>query len=223
MLATARRRSYAPHPASGGGPFSLLTHTIAGSVGGGAVSTSGIDTTGATLIVIAVSDYQANGPSPPSDSNGNTWAALGYHPAGSVAAVELFACASPSVGAGHTFTAGGASHFPTVAVAAFSGGSGVLDINDGAVVASGTTIQPGNATPAHDNELLITAVSGWTASEVYSVDSGFTITDQLAYIPSNRISLAMAYLIQTTATAENPTWTSTGSSQDRAAAMGSWQ
>lgn len=71
------------------------------------------------------------------------------------------------------------------------------------------TVQPGSITPSEDNELV---VSGWawttTGVTVTSV-TGMTLVNQLdAGAPPGA---AGAYVIQTVASAINPTWNYTGS------------
>lgn len=185
--------------------MSLLTHVSKAGVG-----TSGaIDTTGATVLVGLVTRTNVTA-STFSDSKSNKWALIKSEGVGSAgAAVDLY-LAYPSIdgiGSGHTFTV--ASGFPCLYVAAFSQ-SQLLDIASvkSANNSSANSIQPGSMTPAQDNSVIIACMS-YRDTTTISVDGGFTIIDQQPFLASNYIGGALAYLIQTSAAASNPTfsWT----------------
>jgi hypothetical protein len=206
--------------------FSVVAHVAAQSSTptSGAV-TAAINTTGAALLVAAAAAYDAGaGTLTLTDSAGNTWVPLtAYSGSSSNHLMRLFYCASPATSATHTFSlaGSGANPYATIAVAAFSGPSGIPDIDVGAAFASGFSIQPGSATPAHDGELIVTAISMSILSTL-AVDSGFTITDQLPF-PGDGHSegIGLAYLHQSVAAAIDPAWTTI--SGGSACAMGSWQ
>lgn len=191
--------------------YSLIANVAAGSTGGGAVTTAGINTTGANLIVVSVGWFQ--NAMTVSDSNTNTWSALTLHGELAAKANKLFYVFNPTVGAGHTFTAdGGASAFPALSVSAWSGSTSTpFDVENGAS-GSAATLATGSITPAQDNELIIAGLvhDNNTAGAV-SIDSTMTITDSVAYSGSNHMGESMAYKIQTTAAAINPTWNITNS------------
>lgn len=184
--------------------IALVANVGAGSATSNNVTTGSIDTTGADLIVIVVSAY--GGAPTLSDSKGNTWTARTSY--GPIHVCKIYYCASPTVGSGHTFTLTSSTLYPTVNVAAFSGTHATpYDVENGyaEVGAPSTTGQPGSVTPSEDNEVLITGTTH--ASTVSSIGSSFTITDNIAYGAGTNIGGAMAYKIQTSAGAENPTWT----------------
>jgi hypothetical protein len=56
--------------------------------------------------------------------------------------------------------------------------------------------------------VLVTGVTNITTVTM-SIDLSFVKTDDVAYGPGNNLGGASAYLIETTATARNPTWTAT--------------
>jgi hypothetical protein len=178
------------------------------------VTSAAINTTGATLIVIATSDYGINGctyPDTITDSKSNTWTCAGtYSSDASVDHATIWYSIPTSVGSGHTFTVSGS--LDSFAVAAFAGTaiSSVVDAVTGAG-GSSSTLQPGSLTPGADNELLI-AVGAVYGVNVSSVDSPFSsnLVQNVAGGPVNE-AVALAYEIQTTATARNPTWTFSGS------------
>lgn len=173
-----------------------------------AATTSGIDTTGADLIVIGVSGWTSNlDTTAPTDSKGNTWTAIRYQ-AGGDSAVKMWYCYNPTVGSGHTFTHGGTT-YATICVIAFSGAaSSPLDQqNSSGSSGNVSSFAPGSITPTEDNELV---VAMWATANFKSpsVDSGFTLQE---YVGANALPYhgGMAYLIQTTASAANSTasWT----------------
>lgn len=194
--------------ASGGGGIALIFSTSAGNTSSG-VTSSAIDTSGASLLVVATAWY--NGATMPtvSDSKSNTWIplTLQYDP-GHDNNVILFYAQSPTVGAGHTFTVSGSSVFSPIAVAAFSNvAASALDTESAGGTGAGT-VQPGSITPVGNNELFVTVVAGVNASA--SIDSSFVKVEDLALSGGNYYSIALAYKVQTVGGAENPTWTISG-------------
>lgn len=176
--------------------------------GGGAdsVTTDAIDTTGATLLVAHLAYYTPTSTTPTiSDSKGNTWTELAHNASASGIGGRMFWCVPSSVGGSHTFSSETISNlFPCIAVVAFSGGHASPFDDDTAGNGTGSTIQPGSITPAEDNEVLVTGVSVGAAGTV-SVDSGFTEPNAEASGAAFQVSIA--YKIQTSAAAVNPTWT----------------
>ena len=104
------------------------------------VTSNAIDTTGANLIVLAVSYYGGLGNTliagEVSDSKGNTWTALTNRGSNNAGNVRLFYCSNPTVGSGHTFTAsdsGGGGTYPSLFAIALSGAktSSPFDLENG--------------------------------------------------------------------------------------------
>ncbi len=194
--------------------YSLIAHTAKQSPDSNGFTTSAINTTGADLIVLWLLSY--NGVARPTISdlvggNSNTWTALTDRGNGSLTRGTFFYCVPTHVGSGHTFTVGGSGNFSSIYVEAWSGclTSGPFDQQNGGSN-SGTTVQPGSVTPGSANELVVTGcgnydVPGGSPSPP-SADSGFSVSDSFL-TTANSMSGGMAYLVQTTATAENPTWT----------------
>lgn len=188
--------------------YSYVNGTIAGSSSSSPVTTSPIDTTGATLLVVAVA-CGSTGPSTITDSKGNQYlcmAPVAYNSGPNF--VELYYCNNPIVGTGHTFTATSSPlgrAFPSIGALAFSGvAESAADVFSWADAASVSSVQPGSVTPSANGELIITAAHGWLATGL-SVDSGFTAFT--AGSTANNYALGLAYLIQTTAAPIDPTWT----------------
>lgn len=173
-------------------------------------TTAGINTTGANLIVAVATNYAGSAqPTTMSDSRSLSWTSRTLYE-GIDLGIQVFYAANPTVGAAHTFTATNFNGYPSVAVIAFSGAATAApyDVENGAVQASGTTVSTGSVTPSANNEVLVTGlVHGDPTVSAASIDSSFTVSNQVAYASGDHIGIAMAYKIQTTAGAENPQWT----------------
>lgn len=179
-----------------------------GSTDGNAFTTSAIDTTGATSIVVVIVDGAGSAASGVADSASNTWGSpvIGPLTVGSVR-LQAWICAGPTTSATHTFSAtGGAIYGPTLSAIAFSGTltASVLDQYDSDTVTGASTIQPGSITPTEDNEMLVTAVGSNDGITV--VDAPFSPADGYVSPSGQHQGAALAISLQTTATARNPTW-----------------
>lgn len=166
-----------------------------------------LNTTGANLIVLVWSYYSgASGLSTP-DSLGNTWTALTPHGTVGNVTVNIYYVTNPSVGVGHTFTTNGTNTYSSFYVAAFSGAltTGTLDGQNGSASASASSIASGSITPGQPNELIIAGLSTGTGIPS-SIAPTMTINDSIP-VGGGFNGGALAYVIQTTATAINPTWT----------------
>lgn len=192
--------------------IALVTNVEASASGSQNVTTGSIDTTGANLIVIAACTYNLGSGPTVTDSKSNTWAPLTKYQLANATTLRLYYCENPTVGSGHTFTVSTSLDYPSVCVAAFSGvkTSSSFDVENGTANASSSTIATGSVTPSEDNELVITGFCFGNTGTA-SIDNGFTITGQKQYNSSVNMGGALAYKIQTTAAAVNPTWTISGS------------
>lgn len=191
--------------------FSIIGSTSAGSVASGPVTTPAIDTTLATLIVIAISNIIGL-TGAPTDSLSNTWTAL-TAPGGDPGLVRygLYMCASPIVGAAHTFTH--SEQYPALAVVAVSGAhASPLDQESTASFNPASSSATGSVTPSENDELLVTGLSVNATAANPSIDGDFTILESVNAVGDANLGIHMAYLIQTTAASANPTWSWTGSS-----------
>lgn len=191
--------------------IALLTNTgQAGTQNG--VTTGAIDTSGASLIVVNASWYNgttADGTL--TDSASNTWSLLTKKSLAVSISNRLFYCANPITSATHTFTYNGTSIFPSLDVSSFSGAatSSPFDVENGAT-GSGTTVQPGTVTPSENGELIVSGTA-FSIIATVSIDSSLTITNQTNFSAGANEGGALAYLVQSTAAAINPTWTSSAS------------
>lgn len=181
----------------------------AGTSGG---TSAAADFTGADLIVATYIESFA-GPSqlPFSDSLGNTWS----HVSGkSDARVEtktgLWYCLAPTVGSSQTFTIGGGTQFQKAAINGYKVGVGFLSNNSGASTDNTSSIQPGSITASASPDLIIVmcGMSNTTIPGGLTIDLGFDISNQSAQ--GTNYGMAQAFLFQSTASAVNPTISSTG-------------
>lgn len=198
-------------------PFALLDSVSAGSANNSNVTTGGIDTTGTTLIVAAVGSYPPLAAGDFSDSEGNTWTSLTLRTPASGVGLQLFYCINPDTSAAHTFSSTVASSYPSVAVLAFSGNPSYEQEN-GAVSASGLTLQPGSVTPGENDSLVVVGLSFNFAGATASIDGGYALPEQVAPVNGQCVGVAIGYKIQSVAAATNPTFTVTDETVERLAA-----
>lgn len=191
--------------------YGIVAHTVASSGDTNSVTTPAIDTTGANLIYLAVSDFLVQPLGTISDNKGNTWTIItvGGDGDGNFCRISTYFCLNPTVGAGHTFTYSGTAVYPSMTALALSGAAAasVLDQKNTNSSLATTTLATGSVTPSENNEIVITSTSDLSVSGSKSIDSGFTISDQMLYSPGSFFGIGTAYLIQTSAGAVNPTWT----------------
>lgn len=169
-------------------------------------TTTAIDTRSANFIVVygcAVTIGTLT------DSQTNTWTKLTTRantPASNECA--LYYCANPTKSATHTFTYTLASGAPSLSVLAFSGvaTASPFDVENGATFTTVTSIATGSITPSVNNEVVVTGLAPGTTSGSYTADSGMTNIGYIPTIGGQGYGTAIAYKIQTTAAAINPTW-----------------
>jgi hypothetical protein len=185
--------------------FSLLTNTIAQVATGG--STSAIDTTGCSLLVVMVAETTAP-TTTLTDSKGNTWVEL----ASVIRLIgndcRMFYCINPSNGAGHTFTLSGGTNC-TLAVLGFSSQFTPVFDQETGNDAGASTIQPGAIAPTLPDSVLITMEAD-SSPGTRSIDSGFIKVDDVG-AGSSSSGMATAYKVVASIASENPTWTGSGS------------
>ena len=192
--------------------IALVTSTSASSSDAGETCvTSAINTTGASLLVVGLSfDYDGGGSV--SDSKSNTWNALTISGASGGGGAKLFYATNPTVGSGHTFSAGASFLYASIFVLAFSGAktTSPFDQQNGAS-GDATTLATGSVTPSENNEVLVTVLEINGAGLPVSINSSFIKQESKEFSGGNAYGGSIAYLIQTTAGAVNPTWTRTNS------------
>ena len=183
----------------------------AASTDGISVSTGAINSTGANLLVAALSWKQ--GSNTWTDSKSNTWAGLTQQVvAGGEIAQLFYVVGSPTVGSGHTLDVSFADS-PSAFLFAFSG-AGSYEQETGADT-FGSTLQPGSMTPASAGALVFQMLA-FNVSGTLSIDGSYTGLLQ-QNLTANARGGAAAYLIQGAAAATNPTWTHSPGSSSLAA------
>jgi hypothetical protein len=202
-------------PASGA--ITVVATTAKGGISTG-VTSDAIDTTGANLIVIAISRWTAV--VTVSDNKSNTYTPLTLRQVTSNNANQLFYCASPTVGTGHTFTGAATGSFPSIAVVAASGAALVPFDQENGATATASSLATGSITPSENNCLVIAGVAANGTS--FGINGGFTAAAS-DYAAGVHVGGGIAYLVQTTAAAANPTWTWTGGSSPVAATIASFK
>lgn len=166
----------------------------------------GINTTGATLLV-GIYTWFGSGNSAPTDTYSNTWSTLTVE-SGGINAVYWYAFpTSGQVGTGHSFTANVSN--AAAQFAAFSGTvqTGYDQFNGGSNTSASDTFQPGSITPSANGALVLSGMCYNTWNMGATVDSGLTITTSNTITGGYYFGAALAYLVQSTAAAINPTWT----------------
>lgn len=185
-------------------------------------TSSAIDTTGASLIVVHLSWVSAS--ITLSDSKSNTWTALTQQT--SNGSSRLYYCASPVSGSGHTFTITGSGNlYFVLSAAAFSGTHATtpFDSENGASTGAFTSgCDAGSVTPSAVGELMVTGYhsEAGSATPPYTITGGggYTIINQVAMSPGTYYGGAIAYLISTGVSALNPFWNNSSSTVERQAA-----
>lgn len=178
-----------------------------------------MDSTGATVIVVGFSsDGGTNGVNKPtlSDSNGNTYVEIVGENARSPHSYLAYSSAATGtfvVGASHVVTGTcSGSMYATIDAAAFSGVAavGTLDQHTGrdGGASAASPQQPGSITPAAAGALVVASLAYGSLGSL-AIDSGFTILDQTNEVDGVNWGNALAYLVQGSAAAINPSWTFT--------------
>lgn len=170
-------------------------------------TSASIDSSTGDLIIITTSSDSGT-PAGVSDNKSNTWHALTQITSGSVR-TQLFYCFNCNVGTGHTFTVTGSAQSASVQV--FKGAQlspDPFDQQNGTANGVTTTAQPGSITPGANGELVVSGIGiNGTYGATLTIDSGFTVADKVDFTGGSNYGNGLAYIVQTTAGAVNPTWT----------------
>jgi hypothetical protein len=92
---------------------------------------------------------------------------------------------------------------------AFAGGA-PFDVQNGATATAGSSLATGSVTPSAAGALILSGWAGMNGTSAPAVDSALTITATQNPLAGQCLAGAVAYKIQTTAAAINPTWSWTG-------------
>lgn len=180
-----------------------FTHNSQFGASGG--TTASLDTTGVTLLIVAL-DYQKVAGRNLTDSKGNTWTQLtAYEDTVTNCAAVIYYCENPTVGTGHTFST--TSHFCGLTVLGVTGEDTTsYDVSNGAFgfQGGGSTFQPGSVTPSQNGSLIVTSVYQAAGLPAPTIPSGYTTI--AVWAVGTAFPGGCGYKIQTTAAAENPSW-----------------
>lgn len=191
--------------------FAYLTGAVAGALNSATIAA--IDASEATLLVAAANISVSNTTdlTSISDSEGNVWLLVDFETSIASQTLLVWVCINPTVSATHTVTVshGSGNNAIGLAVMAFSG-STAKPVQTVDSESSGTSAQPGSLTPPADNCLIVNAAALYIATGI-SISEGTAISKN--FTGGANLAIAMAYSIQTTATASNPTWSWTSSGE----------
>jgi len=193
--------------------FALVDHSKT-KIPNGTNVTNTIDSSGADLLICVICTDQSSGANIQSDSKGNTWILLRDQTCWWTGLIRLYYCIPTSVGSGHFLEIEG-SRVGSVFFSGFSGalqstpadqqnGNGTVNPN------TAVTLATGSIAPAYPNELVVTACISPDGDST-GLNSG-VLLDHLDNA-SAASGGGFGYLIQTTSTPVNLTWTQSVNSQ----------
>ena len=203
-----------PQPiVAAGGPFTFVASVSAQPFASGGGTTTGINTTGAGLLICVTSYFSGATGVTMADSKSNTWTPLTAATSANTKC-NVYYSVPTSVGASHTASFTGSSLFPTFYFAAFAFGAASPADQQSTNNGSSTSATSTSITPSVDNELVIAGVGTNANGAAITAPGGSftTINSTLAASSGNAIGGGAAYWIQTTASAASPTWTVASSS-----------
>lgn len=195
-----------PFPTGLRGAVVLVNHAKCASAAGNGCTTSAVDMRGANIIVIFRSYNTGTVPTLTS-STANTFTDLTAQIMVVTNASSRFAYVlNSATSSTQTFTCTCTACFPSMVVAGFSNVTS-FDTENSTGSLLTTSPQSGSITPNAGGNLVMAGL-GWTnnASTV-SINGGYTITDTSDFNGGVSYATSMAYLVQATAAATNPTWT----------------
>lgn len=187
--------------------YALVVSTSQVSPDTNSVTTASINTTGASILVAGIVDYQAVSVGTMSDSKSNTWNRLTETYI--VGRVVIYYSINPTVGSGHTFTYTNTGAYPAIAVGAFSGAKLTSPFDQEGNISDGSgsgSVQYGTITPTESNELWVAILGLDASSSTPTIDSSFTRAEFKNYSGGVNFGIALGYFIQGAASALAPTW-----------------
>lgn len=209
--------------------FTQIGHTSAGSGDTSTVTTGTLNVPTADLITVEIVEYQVQGTTVVlSDSQTNTYTQCGstFEVSGGVKIRLFYTQGAGIASSSFTVTGTGNTVYPGFFVQAWTGSAASpcdTTAISGGTTASATTLQPNSSiTPAQANSLIITAVVVGAVRD-FTINGGFTEQDELAFSSESYYGGSMAFLIQTTATAAQPTWDNNGAATEMATVIGTFK
>jgi hypothetical protein len=177
--------------------MALIAHTS--FAGAGNVSAA-VNTSGATLLVAVLTTGTGM-----QDSKSNTWTQLTPQTGQFGSSQAIWYVSNPIVGTLHTFQDSGGANLSSACIEAHDSFS-AFDVETGAsnVADTGSGGSGGSLTPSTAANLMISGIGG--GPNGLTIGSGYTISDQVAVAGGSNFGSGLAYLIQASATAQNPIW-----------------
>lgn len=190
--------------------ITIVAHTAKVGTSTGCTTTAQ-NTTGATGIVLGATWLKGSTtPTITSSPSAGTFTERTEYSGAATLTTALWYIASPTTGATQTFTIAGTNIFCPLFMVAFAGSlaASPFDVENGGAGVATLTQQPGSITPNFANEILITTMGKQaTTTGNATINGGFSTPDYINSAGGASFGGGMSYLIQTTATAANPTWT----------------
>lgn len=184
-----------------GGGATFVAAGGAGSTNAHTVDMPSLNSTGASVGYFCTSSL---GALTVSDNKSGTWTQVTSQGTGTEA--RLWKGTGASWGSGHivSITENGTRN-PSGVVIFLAG----VTQNDNPVGNSltSTTIVPGSVTPSNSTNVLISCLAAAYGVGTASINGGYTVAAQVDAVDNQHVATALGYLIQSSATAGNPTWT----------------
>lgn len=183
------------------------------------VTTPSTNMTGADTFFMIISQSDGAGADPVSisDSSSNSYTKILRATNSGDSDVGLWRASSATAGSSMTFTVGGSgiAYCFGIIVLGFSGGhASPDDLTRSNSADAVVTLAAGSSslTPSENNELVIAGLSFVTAGDTVTINGGFSTVFKQDAITNVTYGFASSYLIQTTATSANPSfsWNTSG-------------
>jgi hypothetical protein len=190
------------------------------------VQTAGITWSSTPNLIIVITGFYPPAGGTLTDSTGsNVWTLVRSDVENSFISLNMYYCYNPTAPNGQTFKCAGTANYGCIHVVGFTGSaSSPLDQQNG----SGTVknFQPGSITPTQNGTLVITGFKYYDAGGgSATVTSPFTagLLDAVPAVSGTNFGGGIAYYVQATAAALNPTWSEGGSPSDYVADIASFK
>lgn len=187
------------------------THIVSGkaaSSGGVSVTGPTLNTTGATVGFAWLACTSSVSAPTITDNYGNTWTAVFNQTHSSGARGVLYTAENITTGSAHVVSSPAVGNSPSIYLAFFSGHR-IAGMTDQSNYSTGTSAspQPGSVTPGEGNCLVLTMTSTFAGTPAPTVNGSYTYDSYYCNQGGNHLGGGLGRIIQTSATATNPTWT----------------
>lgn len=184
-------------------PIQQVGATVCIPAGG---TTGSVNTTGATLLVMSVSDISGSAPAG-ADSKSNTWSLFQGATGGGAFPVKVYDVITPTVGTGHTFTGPGGLADMCVSAWKFTAAS-PRDVSDKVDDCMGGSTCNKSITTTQNNDLVIAVMQQLSNATCGTINSSFSSPpDCDVYVGGTSTSNTDSHKQVPTAGAVSPTFT----------------